>query len=125
MARACGAPHGTGMWRTSLHGHVGNFRARSRTPPTPNCNPLVLGETANPASGPRPVRVRFFDFYRAPRVRSASVAAFPTWPQRGRGGVGGAGTGEQGAARPHSPTREKRKRTRAGRGPRDPNKTTT
>eukprot|EP00661_Eupelagonemidae_sp_cell13_P003079 gene3080-biopygen14229 len=32
----------------------------------------VLGETATPASGPRPVRVRFFKFYRAPRVRSAS-----------------------------------------------------
>eukprot|EP00661_Eupelagonemidae_sp_cell13_P011361 gene11361-biopygen18388 len=31
-----------------------------------------LGETATPASGPRPVRVRFFKFYRAPRVRSAS-----------------------------------------------------
>eukprot|EP00661_Eupelagonemidae_sp_cell13_P019276 gene19276-biopygen8452 len=31
-----------------------------------------LGETATPASGPRPVRVRFFKFYRVPRVRSAS-----------------------------------------------------
>eukprot|EP00661_Eupelagonemidae_sp_cell13_P008886 gene8886-biopygen21183 len=31
-----------------------------------------LGETATPASGPRPVRVRFFKFYRASRVRSAS-----------------------------------------------------
>eukprot|EP00661_Eupelagonemidae_sp_cell13_P013558 gene13558-biopygen12560 len=30
------------------------------------------GETATPASGPRPVRVRFLKLYRAPRVRSAS-----------------------------------------------------
>eukprot|EP00661_Eupelagonemidae_sp_cell13_P022565 gene22565-biopygen2747 len=30
------------------------------------------GETATPAYGPRPVRVRFFKVYRAPRVRSAS-----------------------------------------------------
>eukprot|EP00661_Eupelagonemidae_sp_cell13_P012482 gene12482-biopygen19956 len=34
--------------------------------------PCPQGETATPASGPRPVRVRFFKFYRAPRVRSAS-----------------------------------------------------
>eukprot|EP00661_Eupelagonemidae_sp_cell13_P010147 gene10147-biopygen21293 len=33
---------------------------------------LPQGETATPASGPRPVRVRFFKFYRAPRVWSAS-----------------------------------------------------
>eukprot|EP00661_Eupelagonemidae_sp_cell13_P024691 gene24691-biopygen19443 len=31
-----------------------------------------LGETTTPVSGPRPVRVRFFKFYRAPCVRSAS-----------------------------------------------------
>eukprot|EP00661_Eupelagonemidae_sp_cell13_P017717 gene17717-biopygen3882 len=50
------------------------------TPPPPrvvhsrwsNTRGRGLGETATPASGPRPVRVRFFKSYRAPRVRSAS-----------------------------------------------------
>eukprot|EP00661_Eupelagonemidae_sp_cell13_P022615 gene22615-biopygen22251 len=32
----------------------------------------MVGETALPASGPRPVRVHFFGLYRAARVRSAS-----------------------------------------------------
>eukprot|EP00661_Eupelagonemidae_sp_cell13_P017060 gene17060-biopygen6813 len=42
-------------------------------------------KTALPASGPRPVRVRSFEFYRAPRVRSASgprplpFPPGPTW----------------------------------------------
>eukprot|EP00661_Eupelagonemidae_sp_cell13_P012686 gene12686-biopygen4958 len=35
-----------------------------------------MGETALPASGPRPARVRFFEFYRAARVRSAPAAVF-------------------------------------------------
>eukprot|EP00661_Eupelagonemidae_sp_cell13_P009643 gene9643-biopygen12245 len=35
------------------------------------------GKTATHASGPRPVRVRFFEFYRAARVRSASAAVSP------------------------------------------------
>eukprot|EP00661_Eupelagonemidae_sp_cell13_P024551 gene24551-biopygen4422 len=43
-----------------------------------------LGETATPASGPRPVRVRFFEFYRAPRVRSASSASAAVSPWTGR-----------------------------------------
>eukprot|EP00661_Eupelagonemidae_sp_cell13_P020674 gene20674-biopygen8587 len=40
-----------------------------------------LGETALPASGPRPVRVRCFEFYRAARVRCArsASAAFSSW----------------------------------------------
>eukprot|EP00661_Eupelagonemidae_sp_cell13_P011007 gene11007-biopygen18356 len=37
----------------------------------------VQGDTALPASGPRPVRARFFEFYRAPRIRSASAAVSP------------------------------------------------
>eukprot|EP00661_Eupelagonemidae_sp_cell13_P023220 gene23220-biopygen4295 len=66
--------------------------------------PAAQGETATPASGPRPARVRFFKIYRAPRVRSASAAVFPrgnrtlarAWRGRGAGcrhffGLGGAG----------------------------------
>eukprot|EP00661_Eupelagonemidae_sp_cell13_P024343 gene24343-biopygen14943 len=47
--------------------------------PRPPHRSLARGqeETATPASGPRPVRVRFFKFYRASRVRSASAAVSP------------------------------------------------
>eukprot|EP00661_Eupelagonemidae_sp_cell13_P010673 gene10673-biopygen6299 len=43
----------------------------------------TLEETATPASGPRPVRVRFFEFDRAARVRSASgPRPLPFLPER-------------------------------------------
>eukprot|EP00661_Eupelagonemidae_sp_cell13_P018836 gene18836-biopygen23448 len=72
---------------SKLPAEVLNMRhgPRPGTPQIPqmleNCTPAggsvgcpwpALGETATPASGPRPVRVRFFKLYRAPRVRSAS-----------------------------------------------------
>eukprot|EP00661_Eupelagonemidae_sp_cell13_P022528 gene22528-biopygen2743 len=42
-------------------------------------SPPPLGETATSASGPRQVCAHFFEFYRSPRVRSASAAVSP-WP---------------------------------------------
>eukprot|EP00661_Eupelagonemidae_sp_cell13_P016914 gene16914-biopygen17294 len=54
-------------------------------PPRPHQFPVTSWEKR---PRPRPVRVRFFKFYRAPRVRSASAAVFP-WG-RGRGADEGA-----------------------------------
>eukprot|EP00661_Eupelagonemidae_sp_cell13_P007241 gene7241-biopygen10556 len=82
------------MWRCSSFGveWVGN-RVPQKKPVYGSytrslCDCLLLGETSVPASGPLPVRVRFFDFYRAARVRSASAAVAPplnSSPLRGPG----------------------------------------
>eukprot|EP00661_Eupelagonemidae_sp_cell13_P011912 gene11912-biopygen4891 len=50
-------------------------------------------QTATPASGPRPVCIRFFEFYRAPLVQSASAAVSPwgTHPGERDGGPAGLG----------------------------------
>eukprot|EP00661_Eupelagonemidae_sp_cell13_P008212 gene8212-biopygen1571 len=72
------------------------------------------GETATPASGPRPVRVRFFEWHRAPRVRSASAAVFPRGTQQ-IGGRNGSGRGPD-TDRTRATRYNSKKRTRTGRG---------
>eukprot|EP00661_Eupelagonemidae_sp_cell13_P019456 gene19456-biopygen6985 len=48
------------------------------------------GKTALPASGPRPVRAHFFEFYRAARVRPASGPRPLPFPPGALGALGGA-----------------------------------
>eukprot|EP00661_Eupelagonemidae_sp_cell13_P013424 gene13424-biopygen490 len=63
-----------GTWWISMGTSTRQPVSAPTAPHTPHRNRPGIpseGEMAMPASGPRPVRIRFFTCYSAPRVRSA------------------------------------------------------